>query len=173
MPAKRKSVETLYAHGTFRADRHARRVGKINFRPHSGDAPKYLSKLARAEWKRVAPALLAEQMLSAPDEPLLAAYCEAVAGYKESISDIAQRGRILSYTATTRNGSVTKRYANPACEDARRCFVQMRDGAARFGLSPLDRERIEGVTIESPPDSGDDDNDAALFAAPSKRGERA
>lgn len=157
MPAKRKSVATLMAHGTYRPDRHARRVGKINFAPHSGKAPAWLSKEAKAEWRRLAPQLLAEQMLTAPDEPMLAALCEAIAGYREATADIAKHGRVLSYTATTRNGSVTKRYANPACEDQRRCAVQMEKGALHFGVSPLARERIEGIIIEDDPDPNSDE----------------
>lgn len=159
MPAKRKTIEALKREGNYRADRHARRrEGKINFESASVTAPKWLSPYAKAEWRRVAPALIAEGMLAAPDAMIFAAYCEAVANWRTAQDDINRHGLILSYTATTRNGSVSKRYRNPASDALTRAFVQMRDGGAKFGLSPLDRERIEGLPAEEN-DPKEDDGD--------------
>ena len=95
---------------------------------------------------------------------LLCAYCESVAGFRDSLADIAKNGRVLTMTATTRTGSTVKRYRNPACDELRRYIVTMRDCAAKFGFTPLDRARVSASGSETTDDYlgssvSDDDNE--------------
>lgn len=57
-------------------------------------APKYLSKAARTEWLRLAPLLQAKGTLTAENEPLLAAYCGAMALIVECDRELG-KGKLL------------------------------------------------------------------------------
>lgn len=57
-------------------------------------APKMLSKPARAEWLRLAPLLQVKGTLTAENEPLLAAYCGAMALIAECDRELG-KGKLL------------------------------------------------------------------------------
>lgn len=57
-------------------------------------APKSLSKAGRAEWTRLFPLLKAKGTLTAENEPLLAAYCGAIALIEECDRELG-KGKLL------------------------------------------------------------------------------
>jgi P27 family predicted phage terminase small subunit len=144
MQGKRKSITEHMLQGTFRADRHA--TPRLVYPPPTVTAPpKYLTKVARQEWNRVAPLLLDAGLLTEADLGTLAAYCTAFAGWRECAALIAEQGQIVQVESSTRTGRTTKPIRNPAVTlmlDYQRAMLA---AAAKFGFSPYDRERIEGT----------------------------
>jgi len=145
---KRKSIAAHVRQGTYRADRH--RKTRLQFPSGTATAPRYLSKIARQEWNRVAPLLLEQGLLAETDTGSLAAYCTAFAGFRECAALIAEQGQIVNVESTTRTGRTVKPIRNPAVTlmlDYQRAMLA---AAARFGFSPYDRERIEGTEAAEP-----------------------
>jgi P27 family predicted phage terminase small subunit len=98
--------------------------------------PKHLSAVAKAEWKRVVPDLIARGLFT--DPPLVENYCAAVAGAREAQK--ALKGRVML------NGK-----AHPAVRMHQQYLEIARRHAAELGLTPIGRQRtatipsIEGV----------------------------
>lgn len=140
---KRKAIAAHRAQGTFRADRHAK--PRISYPPASISAPRYLGKIARQEWNRVAPLLLERGLLARTDIGSLATYCTAFAGWRECVALIAEQGQIIRVESSTRTGRTVKPIRNPAVTMMLDYQRAMLAAAAKFGFSPYDRERIEGT----------------------------
>lgn len=140
--SKRKSTEFHRLAGSFRPDRHA--PGGLRFPPATGTAPRWLSKTAKAEWKRVAPFLLEQGLLTETDTSILGLYCSAFAGYLECAARVAEEGQIVMVESQTRTGRTSKPIKNPAVALMFEYQRATLAAAAKFGFSPYDRERIEG-----------------------------
>ncbi|HEX4032610.1 MAG TPA: phage terminase small subunit P27 family [Terracidiphilus sp.] len=160
--SKRKSTANHIAAGTFRADRHAK--SRLTFPPATGTAPRWLSKVAKAEWRRVAPFLLEQGALLEVDTAILAAYCTAFAGYLEAKSLVDEQGQIITVTSQTRTGSTSKPIRNPAVTLMLDYQRSMLAAASKMGFSPYDRERIEGQEIEPETALAEDEFPEALYA---------
>jgi P27 family predicted phage terminase small subunit len=148
--SKKKPNQSHLLAGSFRADRHAK--GGLQFPAATGTAPRWLSKAAKAEWRRVAPLLLEQGMLTEPDTAILGAYCSAFAGYLEAKALVERDGQVVIVESSTRTGKTVKPIRNPAVTlmlDFQRAMLA---AAAKLGFSPYDRERIEGS--ETPDDGG-------------------
>jgi P27 family predicted phage terminase small subunit len=140
--SKKKSTNFHRLAGSYRADRHVN--GSLRFPPATGTAPRWLSKAAKAEWRRVAPLLLEAGLLLETDAAILGAYCSAFAGYLESKSLVEKQGQVIIVESQTRTGRTSKPIRNPAVTlmfDFQRAMLA---AAAKLGFSPFDRERIEG-----------------------------
>jgi P27 family predicted phage terminase small subunit len=137
--SRRKSIEDHKLSGTYRADRHNKTT--LAF-PSGATAPRYLSKAAKAEWKRVAPLLEEAGILQAIDQTLLASYCQMFAHYRASEDDIAKNGLVIIVTSQTRTGSTSKPVQNPAVRNSIQFHRAMVGTAVKFGINPLDRPRI-------------------------------
>lgn len=148
--SKKKSTQFHQLAGSFRPDRHAR--GTLQFPPATGTAPRWLSKVAKAEWKRVAPLLLEQGLLLETDTAILGAYCSTFAGYLDAKALVERDGQIVTVESQTRTGRTSKPIRNPAVTlmlDFQRAMLA---ASAKLGFSPFDRERIEG---SEQPDDGD------------------
>jgi P27 family predicted phage terminase small subunit len=112
-------------------------------------APKWLSRDAAAEWRRVAPILTVERrILTDADLGVLESYCVAIGSVREAQRAITRDGLIIP----TEKGP--KRHPafgiqNAAMTTARLC-------AAELGLTPVSRSR------PSIRDDDSDDDDSAL-----------
>lgn len=133
------------ARGTDRRDR--RQPAPATRRPTKGipRAPKYLTAVAAAEWRRVAKQLHADGRLAPEDHAHLAAYCEAFATWLEARRVIVEKGT----TYTTSNGSIVKRPELAIADKAERSMRQStaaleRAAAARARL-PAPEERSKAV----------------------------
>lgn len=102
--------------------------------------PSHLSAVAKAEWKRVVPDLIARGLFT--DPPLVENYCNAIAGAREAVK--ARRGKVLL------DGK-----AHPAIRMETQYLNISRQYAAELGLTPTARNRRG---IAGPQAKDDDDN---------------
>lgn len=126
MGRPRKPTQQLKDDGTYREDRHGgrRRAPRTTGEPAR---PAGLSAAARALWAELVPALVASGVAGAIDAPALEAMCEAFAEYRaarkiraRSLAEKRQRQMLV-------NGALR----------------EWRALAARFGLTPADRAKLE------------------------------
>ena len=145
---RRKTREQKLLEGSYRPDRDR---ATPRFAATDVKCPSYLSKEAKAEWRRVAPLLDQAGILRPIDRSILSAYCEAWANWRASEDDISRNGLIITVTSQTRTGLTQKPMQNPAVRNSIQYGKMMMTLATKFGLDPLARPRIE-----VPPD---DDNE--------------
>ena len=110
--------------------------------------PAYLSAAAKAEWKRVAPSLEAQGLLTDFDLAPLAAYCELYARWKKSLREIEKHGEIIVNVKGIMQTS-------PWVLIARSSEKEMRIYAGLFGMSPADRSKVNVVPKDKPGNPAD------------------
>ena len=74
-------------------------LARTPYFPHGArlpKAPSWLSKLAKEEWKRVAPALFKRGALTPEIQGSLENYCDAQGTVRECAAQIAEEGRTIS-----------------------------------------------------------------------------
>lgn len=117
--------------GTFRRDRHGGQepqAAKLILPPRP---PKHLNATERKVWKRVAPTLVAAELLTANDLGTFESYVVIYARALDSEAVVARDGR----TIETPQGM--KRH--PELMTAERARADMRKYEKLFGMSPADR----------------------------------
>ncbi len=100
--------------------------------------PKHLLKVARKEWKRVAPELEALGLISSIDRNALAAYCQAYARWVGAEEKLALYGEIVKSPSGYPMQSPYLGIANTALKF-------MRDFATEFGMTPSSRSRVSAT----------------------------
>lgn len=111
-------------------------------------APSYLSKDAKAEWRRVAPILTDERnVLTVADLAALENYVIAVATMRQAHREIQTGGLVLA------NGK-----RNPASTVLLQAQQQQLRAAGELGLTPVARSRAAIIAV----DDDDDDNPLAV-----------
>jgi P27 family predicted phage terminase small subunit len=122
----RKPTEKHDRDGSLRQDRHG---GRKNQPKADGvpTPPDSLTVEAKAHWNQVVPALVESGVAKAIDAPALAAMCE-------SWADLQAARRLKGYDLQE------KRQRQMLINAALRAW---RDLAARFGLTPADRAKLE------------------------------
>jgi len=109
-------------------------------------APAYLSKEAKAEWKRVAPILVTERkVLTVADLPTLETYCAHVGMVRQAQRALDTRGLIMD------DGK-----RNPAYGVLKESSLLLVRCASVLGLTPSDRSRASVM------EAADDDDDNPL-----------
>ena len=98
--------------------------------------PKWLVGDARKEWDRVAPKLFKAGLLTDLDRVPLAFYCQAYADYLEAFA--LKRTPMIRTT----NGNIVQNPAVGLLNSAESRCVRL---AARFGMSPTDRNSVRAV----------------------------
>jgi P27 family predicted phage terminase small subunit len=98
------------------------------FRRIAPTPPSWLSREAKAEWKRVVPELLRLDIVKAEDRAALAAYCETWATFVEATRTVQAEG----LTIEAKQGTL----AHPAVGIARNTGKELRAWANQFGLTP-------------------------------------
>ena len=118
--------------------------------------PTWLSREAKAEWRRVAPGLARLDLLKEEDRAAFSAYCETWSMYVDATRDVHANGLTVVNKSTRKDGSesewVTK---NPAVAVAERASQQWRSWCHEFGLTPSAEAR---VTAGGGSDDDDDEN---------------
>lgn len=109
--------------------------------------PSWLSKEAKAEWRRVVPELERLGLLKAGDRSGLANYCETWATFVAATKRVQSEG----LTVEIAQGMV----AHPAVAIARNAGKEIRSWCAEFGLTPSSEGRLN--IPEAP--SGEEDFD--------------
>ncbi len=110
--------------------------------------PDFLSRPAKAEWKRIVPELEAMGLLTKVDRTALAAYCQAYGRWYEAENKIKKLEKQLldnnkdaadAYLLKTQAGNVI---ISPLLSVANRCMEQMKSFMVEFGMTPACRSRI-------------------------------
>jgi P27 family predicted phage terminase small subunit len=150
---RKTSTATKKAQGTYRKDRDT--STKISSLPIEPDMtpPKYLNRIARAEWNRIYPLLLEQNTFRELDRSLVASYCQYFAHWIAAEADIARNGLVINITSQTRTGSTVKPVQNPSLRNSVAAHKQMLQVSSKFGISTLDRSKLD--LPEEPNNEGD------------------
>lgn len=101
------------------------------------NAPRFLSKEAQKEWRRIGRFLLAAGLFAEVDFAALALYCAAWARWIDAESGLESSGGPVLVSAETGN-----LYRNPWIDISNKAQEQIRRAIAEFGLSPAQRSRV-------------------------------
>lgn len=107
--------------------------------------PSYLSTYAKKEWKRIAPMLIKNNLLTDADITTLAAYCQAYHRWIEAEKAI----RIYGMVCKTDKGNIIQR---PEVGIANKAMSEMVKYGKEFGLTPSSRSQLH---IEKPEEAED------------------
>lgn len=143
-----------------------RPLNKREPKPTSGapGMPDWLSKEAKAEWRRVVPELEKLGLLTKVDRAALAAYCQAHAELADATKLLEAEGRIVSEPVTQRrkvDGEWEtfvvgwKKKLHPAVRLQRDAFARVKQFLGEFGLTPATRTRLVGLK-DGKEDGGND-----------------
>lgn len=110
------------------------------------DPPSDISERAQEVWRRLAPDLVDKKVLTAWDVEQFAAYCVAVAQYKEC--------RELMGGEYTVTGSMGQMVKSPLWTEMNEALTQMLKLSARFGLTPADRAGLSISAGDEAPKAG-------------------
>ncbi|WP_031332842.1 phage terminase small subunit P27 family [Williamsia sp. D3] len=134
-----------------------------DFRRIPPKPPTWLSREAKAEWKRVVPGLSRLDLTKEEDRASLTAYCETWATYKDAIQEVRKNGIVVKNHSLRKDGTETTWMTkNPAMAVAERASQQLRMWAGEFGLTPSAEGKLSAAfgAVEGAPD----DEDANPFA---------
>lgn len=101
--------------------------------------PRWLTKDARKEWKRITDALADMDVFRLPDRAVLASYCQAYSRWQTAEELISVEGTVIR--ATGHNGQ-EKLIPHPALSVAEQAQRQMLRAATLCGFTPADRSKI-------------------------------
>lgn len=110
--------------------------------------PAWLSKHAKAEWRRVAPILIERRILTDTDLTSLEHYCTASGQVREMQKIIAHEGSVVMTERGLR--------AHPAVRIQADAMTRARLLAAELGLTPVSRNRPSIRTDQEDHDSASD-----------------
>ncbi len=122
----------LELRGTLRADR---KRNAPEPRVEAPNPPTWMSREAKAEWRRLAPELEALGLIAKIDRALLAGLCESWSTWVACEKVIREKGR----TFETPNGYIQQR---PEVAIGGRALKDLTRLGAEFGLSPRARSRL-------------------------------
>ncbi|WP_157014887.1 phage terminase small subunit P27 family [Mesorhizobium xinjiangense] len=108
--------------------------------------PAWLKKDGLVVWKRLAPRLIGQKLLSRIDAETFARYCKNFARWLKMQQRLDEMGEI--YEIKTASGTV--RRADPAYMIADRLERQLVTAEASFGLNPAERQRIFAARAANP-----------------------
>ena len=111
------------------------------------NAPGWMSKDAKAEWRRIMPALVDRRVLTQADLGSVENFCVAIATAREAERHLQAHGHVY----TTAAGEFKRNPASTTLKDAVQTSRQL---AAELGLTPVSRSR--------PSIRDDDDADSLL-----------
>ncbi|MCV7222964.1 phage terminase small subunit P27 family [Mycolicibacterium elephantis] len=118
------------------------------FRREAPNPPTWLSREAKAEWRRVVPGLERLDVIKPEDRATLTAYCEAWSRFVEATLQYRREGAVLV------NEDSGRRYQHPALRIAHDAARQMLLFAHEFGLTASAESRINAANLTA----GDDEN---------------
>ncbi|WP_256251159.1 phage terminase small subunit P27 family [Mycobacterium malmoense] len=105
--------------------------------------PTWLSREAKAEWRRVAPGLERLDLIKAEDRATLAAYCEVWSRWYKAQKDIQKNGLTVRNTSIRKDGTESVWFTkNPAVAIAEQAETRLRQYANDFGLTPAGERNV-------------------------------
>ncbi|CAI6279441.1 MULTISPECIES: phage terminase small subunit P27 family [Bacillus] len=117
---------------------------KMKMRSDNIKPPKWLDKVGKKEFKRVAALLTEVEIITEADISMLAAYCNAYSQYV-SISKIIEEDGIMVHTeGKDKDGNPIKLVGeeHPLLKRQKNYFDQMKSAANDFGLTPSARAKL-------------------------------
>ncbi len=126
--------------GTYTEHRHGGR-NEPKFGAPSMTPPSSLDALAKKEWKRLAAPLQEQGLFTMADRHVFAVYCQAVSDWTKLNKKI---NAMKDLTFTTANGYVG---VSPLMGARQKAWQTLKEGAARFGLDPASRTRIDASPV--------------------------
>jgi P27 family predicted phage terminase small subunit len=107
-------------------------------------APSFLSKEAKAEWRRIMPALVKRRILTAADLGSVENYCMAIGQVREMERLLQKEGHVVTIYRDGKDGAApicmgSKK--NPAVAVQADAMNRARQLAAELGLTPVSRAR--------------------------------
>lgn len=132
MGRPRKAANLKLVQGTYRPDRDKRVKPAETKGRKCPSPPSYLGRVAKLEWRRIAPDLFRKGLLASGETATLAAYCQAFARWREFDQVVTEQGP----TFTTEKGYVCQRPEVTLAQKEREAMVKY---ASYFGLNPSDR----------------------------------
>lgn len=105
-------------------------------KPEIPPCPKQLSKIAKAEWKRMSKHLLSLGLISQIDRAFLAGYCTAYATWAEAEEELAKYGKVFKAPSGYP-------MASPYLAIRDNALNQIRAFGTEFGMSPSSRSRVK------------------------------
>lgn len=153
----RKSNRAHALHGSVDArQKQTAHFDKVD----SVKVPSSLSPVAKKAYKAIGNLLIERNLLESPDGYMLSVLAEAWSVWTAAQEHIRENGILLTANAETRTGFSSKLYPNPSIAIAKVASTQIREASARFGLSPLDRDRL-AARIDEEDEADDNDNPAS------------
>lgn len=125
-----------------------------DFRRIPPNPPTWLSREAKAEWRRVVPGLARLDLLKEEDRAALTNYCETWATYVDAIRQVREQGIVVENRSVRKDGTesvwLTK---NPAVAVAEAASKLLRSWCHEFGLTPSAEARVTRGVGEDDPDA--------------------
>lgn len=113
------------------------------FKRLSPHPPSWLTREAKAEWKRIAPSLERLDLVKAEDRATLAAYCEVWSRLVAANREIRKHGLVVRNTSVRKDGTETVWFTkNPAVSIAEQAETRLRQYANDFGLTPAGERNV-------------------------------
>lgn len=131
--------------------------------------PSWLSTEAKAEWRRIVPALEQLGLVTKVDRTALAAYCQAHAELADATKLLDKEGRVVEEPIVQRCREMGetvesvigfKKKLHPAVRLQRDAFARVKAFLGEFGLTPASRTRVIGKAGEG---DGDEDPNLRIF----------
>lgn len=150
----RTPTAILHAQGSRLA---ASRAGtEPRFPAGAPKCPAWLPRAAKAEWKRVAPLLAAQGVLTVADQATLAGYCVAVSELQAATLALESEGRriLVGGRPGGENGERTvggQWQPHPAVSQQRSALQALKQYSALFGLDPSSRSRVQAAPAQEKP----------------------
>ncbi|MFD2829223.1 phage terminase small subunit P27 family [Corticicoccus populi] len=145
MGRKRKFYTTRNETKEEQAQRNAINNKLEDFSSIQSTPPAYLSKLGKAEFRRLKP-LLDELPISSLDLNLIVVYCELYATYRQLQDEMNKEGLIIeSYFAT---GELKERKINVAQNEIIKVSKELRAIGSELGLSVSSRMKLVEPSIQ-------------------------
>jgi P27 family predicted phage terminase small subunit len=107
-------------------------------------SPRWMSKEAKREWRRIVPHLARLKLMSDLDVAVLAMYCETYAQYIKAAKFIQEHGQTYTVDRYDKEGRLYDKTCHkyPEVGIMEACMDNVRKFASLFGLSPSDRARM-------------------------------
>lgn len=119
--------------------------------------PTWLSREAKAEWKRIVPGLSRLDLLKEEDRAALATYCETWATYVEALRSVRAVGLTVENVTVYKDGTESRRTVkNPTLVVVETAATQLRGMAQEFGLTPAAEGKLAHLTAGRGGGDGDE-----------------
>jgi len=129
------------------------------FKRLAPNPPTWLSREAKAEWKRIVPGLTRLDLVKPEDRATLTTYCELWSRWVTATRDIAANGQVVRNTSVKKDGTESAWWTkNPSVAVAEQAETRLRQYANDFGLTPAGERNV------SKRDDDRGDNEANPFA---------